>query len=315
MDYKYKYWKRLPNMTKTVLSVYRSVGLKGVADILGYRFFAKKAGCFPLCAKLLSNGVGLEIGGPSDIFREKGILPIYPVIVGLDNCNYADRTIWEGVISAGDTFQYAKHRPLGKQYISEATDLSQIKSGTYDFVLSSHVMEHIANPLRALYEWTRILKEEGVFILVVPHREGTFDHKRKVTALSHLIEDYERGTQEDDLSHVQEVINLHDLERSPEIADAEELRRQFEDNYTNRSVHHHAFDTSLVVRMVHQANLRILGVEPLLPYHIIIIAQKVQTGCSAINDNFLANDAKYRRVSPFVSDRQPEDPTLSTYNR
>ena len=63
---------------------------------------------------------------------------------------------------------------------------------TYDFVFSYHTIEHTAHPLRALQELARILRENGTIVLVVPHKDETFDHRRPVTPLAHLIEDHER---------------------------------------------------------------------------------------------------------------------------
>lgn len=65
---------------------------------------------------LLSDKSGLEIGGPSSIFQKEGLLPIYPIFNNLDNCNFADLTIWEGRITQGVGFQYDKNRPLGGQF-------------------------------------------------------------------------------------------------------------------------------------------------------------------------------------------------------
>jgi SAM-dependent methyltransferase len=291
-------------MIKSILSVYKSIGVSGLLAAFGSRLIAQKARCFPLCAKLLSSGVGLEIGGPSSLFKKRRMLPIYSIINNLDNCNFADCTIWEGSISSGSTFLYNKHRPLGHQYISEATNLKQIKSETYDFILSSHVLEHIANPLCALYEWIRVLKEEGIFVLILPHKEGTFDHKRKVTALSHLIKDYEQETKESDLSHLPEILMLHDLKKDLGVEDAGAFKTRSEDNFVNRCLHHHVFVTSLVIEIVHYLNLQILAVEAVLPFHIIIIAKKIKTGNLSINDNYFGNDAGYKRISPFVWDKQ-----------
>lgn len=291
-------------MIKSIVSIYKSIGVSGLLATVGSRLVAKKARCFPLCTKLLSTGVGLEIGGPSSIFQKRRILPIYPIINSLDNCNFADCTTWEGTISSGTTFQYDKHRPLGQQYISEATNLKQIKSETYDFILSSHVLEHIANPLSALYEWIRVLKEEGVLVLILPHKEGTFDHKRNVTNLSHLIKDYEKETKENDLSHLPEILGLHDLKKDPGVEDAGTFKKRSENNFVNRCLHHHVFITSLVVGIVHHLNLQILSVEAVLPFHIIIIAKKIKKGNLPINNKFFGNDAEYRRTSPFISDKQ-----------
>jgi SAM-dependent methyltransferase len=40
----------------------------------------------------------------------------------------------------------------------------------YDFCFASHVLEHIANPLKALQGWIRIVKPGGHIILVLPEK-------------------------------------------------------------------------------------------------------------------------------------------------
>jgi len=134
----------------------------------------KRARCFPICKQLLADSVGLEIGGPSQIFTGNGALPVYPVLKRLDNCNLSEKTIWETANQA-TSFGYDERHPQGDQYIAEATDLQTISLETYDCALASHVIEHIANPLQALSEWIRILKERGILVLIVPHKDGTFE--------------------------------------------------------------------------------------------------------------------------------------------
>lgn len=291
-------------MIRKTLSIHKSLGIVGLLATVGSRLVARKARSFPLCKTLLSNRVGLEIGGPSSIFRKGRLLPIYPIVNRLDNCNFADRTIWEGSITSGITFQYDKHKPLGRQFISEATNLNHIKSSTYDFILSSNVLEHIANPLRALHEWIRVLKEKGVLVLIFPHKDCTFDHKRNVTSLSHLIMDYEQETNEDDLTHLPEILEQHDFKKDPGIKGTVAFKKRSENNYENRCLHHHVFNTSLVVEIAHYLNLQIINVEPQLPSHIIVITEKIQAGNFPNNSKYFVNDPKYRRTSPFISDYQ-----------
>ena len=85
----------------------------------------------------LRGRVALEIGGPSEIFA-LGPLPIYRVLRNIDNCNYASRTLWKP-----DGFE--PH--YGRTLICEASSLKDISDGSYGCVLSSHSLEHIANPL------------------------------------------------------------------------------------------------------------------------------------------------------------------------
>jgi SAM-dependent methyltransferase len=44
------------------------------------------------------------------------------------------------------------------------------EDGKYDFVFSSHCLEHIWLPQKALKEWLRILKPEGFLVLFLPHK-------------------------------------------------------------------------------------------------------------------------------------------------
>jgi len=263
-------------MIKKVLNIYRLSGMIGLYNTISSRLFlTKKAKCFPICKQVVSNGIGLEIGGLSGVFKRRGILPVYPIIASLDNCNYSDNTIWEGAISEGLTFKYDKQHKPGKQYISEASDLHEIPSSTYDFILSSHIIEHTANPLQALTEWMRVLKDKGFIILLVPHKDGTFDWKRPVTALEHLIEDFKSGTKEDDLTHLSEILKLHDLRKDPGAGSFKEFKARSEKNFENRCLHQHVFNTELVVQLLSYMKLQIHAIENVLPYHIIAIAEKV----------------------------------------
>ena len=201
------------------------------------------------------------------------------------------------------TFKYDKNRIAGKQYISEATDLKYFKSETYDFIITSHVLEHIANPLLALLEWIRVLKEEGILLLVLPHKNGTFDHKRNVTTMSHLLEDFKNEIEENDLTHLPEILNLHDLNLDPGIDNMIAFKYRSEKNFENRGLHHHVFNTSLVVDILNFSNLQILAVEHLLPFHIIAIAKKLSSGTFPYNNEYFGENAEYRKNSPFLSDK------------
>ena len=261
--------------------------------------------CFGMGKRFLRGKVGLEIGGPSSIFARHGLFPIYPLISRLDNCNFSHATIWEGNLTAGPTFRYDKKHAPGHQYILEATALEPIKSESYDFVLSSHTLEHIANPLRALSEWKRVLKGNGILVLVVPHRDGTFDHRRPVTPLGHLIQDFEGDTTEDDLTHLPEILALHDLSLDPEAGALETFKERSARNSENRCLHHHVFDTRSTARLIDHMALKIHAVEAAPPFHIFVIAEKQEEASLPDNHTFLSDQAEYYRRSPFASDRAP----------
>lgn len=55
----------------------------------------KRLAMFPLALPLLENKAGLEIGGPSPLFRRwNQPLPIYDRVGTLDNCDFAWDTTW-----------------------------------------------------------------------------------------------------------------------------------------------------------------------------------------------------------------------------
>ena len=235
--------------------------------------------------RFLRGKYGLEIGGPSNFFRE--ILPIYSIIRGLDGCNYGKITIWEGNIKEGQTYEYHPNKKKGYQFICDAVDLKFIPSLSYDFILASHVIEHIANPIKALLEWLRILKENGILLLVVPHRDGTFDHNRPITTLKHLLDDFEKNIKEDDLTHLPEILELHDLTLDPQAGDFDAFKKRSLDNFNNRCLHHHIFDTKLVVEIFDYLGLQVLSVDVVLPYHIIVMGKKVPKGKKIKNGVYL----------------------------
>lgn len=61
------------------------------------------------------------------------------------------------------------------------------KSGQWDFVVSSHCLEHNWDTLGTLKEWIRVVKVGGFVFTIFPHPERTFDSGRPRTKLSELI--------------------------------------------------------------------------------------------------------------------------------
>jgi SAM-dependent methyltransferase len=293
---------KLIMLNKILLSL-KHRGLSHTLSSVRQYFHPRSANCFSICEKLLVNKVGLEIGGLSSIFQDKGIFPIYSIVHQLDNCNFSASTTWEGQIAEGQNFNFNQEKSFGFQYISEATDLYKIDSTKYDFLLSSHMLEHTANPLKALNEWTRVLKDDGILVLILPHKDGTFDNQRPVTSLEHILEDFDSGTKEDDLTHLPEILELHNLNRDPEAGDLESFKERSKSNFDNRCLHHHVFDTNLVAQILDHQLLMIHAIEPVMPCHIIAIAQKQPLGSNTNNQNFLNDAATYRHSSPFLSDK------------
>jgi SAM-dependent methyltransferase len=253
-----------------------------------------------LYRSLVSGQRCLEVGGPSPLFDDDGALPLYAVVDRLDNCVYSSRTLWAATAS-DETFTYHPSKRPGKQIICEASRLGGIAPGSYQCILASHCLEHLANPLRGLAEWKRVLGADGLLVLVLPHKDGTFDWRRATTSIAHMLSDYESDIGEDDLTHLPEILALHDLNRDQAAGSAERFRARCLLNFANRGMHHHVFDTSTAVAIVDAAGFQILRVDTLKPHHIFILARAI--GGQPDNARHRGPRAEYRRLSPFSSDR------------
>lgn len=232
------------------------------------------ARCFPELRERLAGKRGLEIGGPSSIFRPGGILPVYPSVGALDGCNFGEQTVWEGTLAQGGRFEYLSGRPAGRQIIAEATVMKAIDDAHYDFVISSHCLEHVANPLKALVEWRRIIRPGGTLLLVVPDPRLIFDRKRPVTTFAHLTEDYERDVGEDDMTHFDEIMQLHDLSLDPAAGTPDQFRARSLENAKNRCFHQHIFTPELASEAVRWAGFKPMTVELNGDFHIIVVAER-----------------------------------------
>ena len=72
-------------------------------------------------------------------------------------------------------------------------DKLPLKDNSVDFVISSHVIEHFPDPIKALKEWHRVVRPGGYIYVTAPHKERTFDKDRERTTLAELIERHKTG--------------------------------------------------------------------------------------------------------------------------
>jgi len=132
---------------------------------------------------------------------------------------------------------------------ADAHSLPMLSDESVDFIASAGTIEHLTNPLKALYEWKRILKTGGLMYAGIPYYKKTFDHTRSVTPLGHLIDDYEKNIGLDDKTHIEEFMKNHDSTRDFVYPDYDTWYANYMTNpqiYT----HYHVFDLSLVREMM-----------------------------------------------------------------
>ncbi|MHB8872544.1 MAG: methyltransferase domain-containing protein [Myxococcaceae bacterium] len=75
------------------------------------------------------------------------------------------------------------HYVWGEKSLAEAVGAER-----FDFVVASHVIEHVPDIVTWLHELAEILKPGGVVSLIVPDKRFIFDRLRRTTGLSELME-------------------------------------------------------------------------------------------------------------------------------
>ena len=161
----------------------------------------------------------------------------------------------------------------------DATNLTGIPDNHYDLVLSSHMLEHLPDPLRAVFELRRVLKPGGQLLLVLPWREATFDQHRPADFMQHLMRDYVSAASPDGrgaetVGHLEQTVRAMDYERDPSAGGPALMRQRALISASN--VHHHVFDFDLIVQVLECASMRLDMLDLLEPWHQVAIATKTE---------------------------------------
>ena len=149
------------------------------------------------------------------------------------------------------------------EYYGDACELPFYES-SLDYVASSHLLEHSANPLAALKEWFRVLKHGGYMYMVIPDYRETFDHPRALTTVEHMLDDYRNNTGMNDPTHVEEFSygvdwKMFSPDSNPE--DEEKERKAYFEARINDiktwgdvNIHFHTFRSSSCVELIETGN-------------------------------------------------------------
>jgi len=120
--------------------------------------------------------------------------------------------------------------------------LENLGEASQDFVIASHVLEHLANPLAMLVDIHRVLRPGALLVLLIPDRRKTFDRDRAPTPLTHLIDEYQRDVREVDDAHILDFLRgtSTNLDDQSEISDA--YTSAHISLHRRRSVHAHVWN-------------------------------------------------------------------------
>jgi len=138
----------------------------------------------------------------------------------------------------------AYYPELGKRALTEpdliedGERLSSIASGSLDFIIANHMLEHCENPLGTLRVHLDRLRAGGVLYYAIPNKHHCFDAPRPLTDFSHLVADDADGGAASRWSHYLEwAVHVN------AIADPAAAERNAQENLRNAySIHFHVWD-------------------------------------------------------------------------
>ena len=78
------------------------------------------------------------------------------------NKKIADMHYLEAPPAVGGNFNVKCYQKNDYTFMADAQTLSTIATATYDFVITSHVLEHMRDVLGAIYHWLRVVRPGGL---------------------------------------------------------------------------------------------------------------------------------------------------------
>jgi SAM-dependent methyltransferase len=88
--------------------------------------------------------------------------------------------------------------------VDDGERLATIPEESQDFIIANHFLEHCENPLRTIETHLGKLRPGGVLFYAVPDKRFTFDFRRPVTPIDHMVADYEKGPEISRTTHYEE---------------------------------------------------------------------------------------------------------------
>ncbi|QIY79241.1 methyltransferase domain-containing protein [Chromobacterium violaceum] len=140
-------------------------------------------------AQIYLKGIGAELGRAShNHFSPQGCVNVAPSD-GIDFVHPRDL----------DDFRHYSQEQAGygmaPARVDHVADAAALPFGdaSLDYIVTSHVLEHIPDVISAWQEWERVLKPGGINFMVVPKRDAeATDQTRAITQLDDLVAAYER---------------------------------------------------------------------------------------------------------------------------
>lgn len=144
--------------------------------------------------------------------------------------------------------------------------LAKFDNESYDFIVASHLLEHVAQPFLLISDIHRVLKRGGLLLIALPDLRNTFDNKRTPMDFEHFKKDIKFQIKIDHLSHVIDYVS-NVLNISPDKMSSQDTQKVISESY-----HVHAFTDCQFVLLLDQ-------MQEFLDFHfeLIFASQSIET--------------------------------------
>jgi SAM-dependent methyltransferase len=138
-------------------------------------------------------GKGVELGpGPNPHIRPSAQTQVFYV---------EQKPPAEWVELYGEHYKMSFDASLEPLYVvGEAHDIP-VEPQSLDFIYSSHVFEHLVNPLGHLERWSQLLRPQGEVLMIVPDYIGSKDYLADPTSMAELLGEFRDGGFTPSISH------------------------------------------------------------------------------------------------------------------
>jgi len=134
--------------------------------------------------------------------------------------------------------------------IEDGERLPTIASGSLDFIIANHMLEHCENPLGTLRTHLDRVRNGGVLFYAIPDKRQCFDQARPLTAFEHRVDDDADGGVQSRWSHYLEwAVHVNGL--SETVAAEENARENMSNAY---SIHFHVWDPAAFRELLRSAS-------------------------------------------------------------
>ncbi len=132
--------------------------------------------------------------------------------------------------------------------IDDGEELATVADGSQDFIVANHFLEHCEDPIGTVKTHLSKLKPGGVLFYAVPDKRYTFDFRREVTPLEHMVADHEQGPQRSRRQHYEEWGRL--VETKPGETEAEQIARADQLEGQQYSIHMHVWTQAEFLQLI-----------------------------------------------------------------